>query len=201
MKNKYRTLIISSWAVYFIYLIIKLLGGRYFELECENEKFIIFCNWLDNDGQWLTYIIYPIMYMFSNSLVVLSQLQIKIKSKLSIGIFLSTLTCGVIKQFIYLNPIISILTDLTILIGLPFYILIFILKEKITKVRVAIMFISIIAMLVYQSVSLILKSLVVSDTLGNNSLVAFILSIDYYIMLVLHYLYMLKERKGVNQNG
>ncbi len=170
-------------------------------MECENEKFIIFCNWLDNDGQWLTYIIYPIMYMFSNSLVVLSQLQIKIKSKLSIGIFLSTLTCGVIKQFIYLNPIISVLIDLTILIGLPFYILIFILKEKITKRRVAIIFISIIAMLVYQSVSLILKSLVVSNTLGNNSLVAFILSIDYYIMLVLHYLYMLKERKGVNQNG
>ncbi len=201
MENKYRTLIISSWVVYFIYLIIKLLGGKYFELACENEKFIIFCNWLDNDGRWLTYIIYPIMYMVSNSLVVLSQLQIRIKNKLSIGVFLSTLTCGIIKQFIYSNSIISVLLDLIILIGLPFYILIFVLKEKITKKRVVIIFVSIIAMLVYQSVSLILKSLAVSDTLGNNSLVAFILSIDYYIMLVLHYLYMLNERKEVNQNG
>ena len=138
------------------------------------------------------------MYMISNSLVVLSQLQIRIKSKLSIGIFLSTLTCGIIKQFIYSNSIISVLLDLIILIGLPFYILIFVLKEKITKKRVVIIFVSIIAMLVYQSVSLILKSLAVSDTLGNNSLIALILSIDYYIMLVLHYLYMLNERKEVN---
>ena len=44
-----RTVLIIMWSILGVYLIIKLLGGNWFEIACQNERFIKFCDWLDNN--------------------------------------------------------------------------------------------------------------------------------------------------------
>ena len=48
MKDKYKTLITACWIVLICCFIVKLLGGNWFEIACNNEKFIAFCNTYKN---------------------------------------------------------------------------------------------------------------------------------------------------------
>ena len=66
LKN-FKTLIITSWVVLIACFLIKILGGNWFELAVENEKFILFCNFIDNTPDvkiLLTAVIYCVSTYF-----------------------------------------------------------------------------------------------------------------------------------------
>ena len=62
-----RTVLIILWSTLVVYLIIKLLGGNWFEIVCENERFISVCEYMDNHfvaKVIITFITSTILYSF-----------------------------------------------------------------------------------------------------------------------------------------
>ena len=192
-KNMTKTLIISCWSVLFIYFIIKLLGGNYFEIECTNPHFIDFCNWLDTDGNWLTYIIYPLLYTAQGTLITLAIVKQRIKSKSALIIVVSSLVVGIIKQFINFFAL-----DFIILVILPIIIIIFVLKQKFNGRCILRIILANVSVIMFQLISQITKNIGLKE-LGDNSLIALISSIDYYLMICLYYLY--SNRKEMTKNN
>ena len=59
--------IILCWILLIICFIIKLCGGNYFNIMCNNENFIRFCNFIENSI--IKYIIYLFSFIFSSYLL------------------------------------------------------------------------------------------------------------------------------------
>ena len=56
-KEKYiKRVIIVCWVALAICFVIKLFGGNFFQIICENETFIAICEFCDNNW-WASYII------------------------------------------------------------------------------------------------------------------------------------------------
>lgn len=177
MKDSYKVLIRSCWALLLVCFTIKVLGGNIFEVACENESFIKLCNWLDR--HWFKYIITSLIYIIPCYLPYLCMVNKKIGQDL--WIILLILPCSPLKVFF---PIIGMVLDTVILILIP----LLLCKFKNWK---RVIFNCIIT-LSFQLISLITKN--IGYYMENNSLlISIILSIDYYIMIILYYLYCRKE--------
>lgn len=186
MKDKYKTLIISCWVVLLCCFVVKLLGGNFFEIVCENEKFIRFCKFID--GNILKYVISFIMYMTSTYIYLLAIVRNEISNnKKIIGAVVLALL-WFIKLLVYNIPIIAMLLEFGVIIGLPI-----ILNKKYWKMSL----IGCGLNLLFQFISLITKN-VKLDYVDETMFIAIIFNIDYYIMIILFYLYRTKE---YNENG
>ena len=186
MKDKYKTLIISCWVVLLCCFVVKLLGGNFFEIVCENEKFIKFCKFID--GNILKYVISFIMYIVSTYIYLLSIVRNEISNnKKIIGAVVLALL-WFIKLLVYNIPIIAMLLEFGVIIGLPI-----ILNKKYWKMSL----IGCVLNLLFQFISLITKN-VKLDYVDETMFIAIIFNIDYYIMIILFYLYRTKE---YNENG
>ena len=186
MKDKYKTLIISCWVVLLCCFVVKLLGGNFFEIVCENEKFIRFCEFVD--GNILKYVISFIMYIVSTYIYLLSIVRNEISNnKKIIGAVVLALL-WFIKLLVYNIPIIAMLLEFGVIIGLPI-----ILNKKYWKMSL----IGCVLNLLFQFISLITKN-VKLDYVDETMFIAIIFNIDYYIMIILFYLYRTKE---YNENG
>ena len=186
MKDKYKTLIISCWVVLLCCFIIKLLGGNFFEIVCENEKFIRFCKFID--GNILKYVISFIMYMVSTYIYLLSIVRNEISNNKKIIGAVVLAELWFIKLLVYDVPIIAMLLEFGVIIGLPI-----ILNKKYWKMSL----IGCGLNLLFQFISLITKN-VKLDYVDETMFIAIIFNIDYYIMIILFYLYRTKE---YNENG
>lgn len=194
-KQKYETLIISCWVVLIACFLIKIFGGNWFEIICENQNFINACEWLDNN-LIVRAIIYAIFYFASSSLIMLSQLKYTITEKKALPIILSILGLSIIRQ-LYESREVDLIMDLVILIGIP--LIIKIIENKAIKLNDVLRIIcGVVLVFVFQLVSQIVKDVNIVYV-DEYSLVFFILNIDYYIMIALYYLY--SNRKEVKKDG
>lgn len=186
MKDKYKTLITACWIVLICCFIVKLLGGNWFEIACNNDKFIAFCN-LFKVGTIQYYILTGITSLVANSLVLMSMLKEKYSNnKLTLIICISLVISHIVRCLIdkYLNlQILITIIDLFVYIGLP--LIININKWKRIIIGFALMFI-------FQLISLVVKNLGIKN-IDDNVLASLIFMIDYYIMLLLYYLYSTRE--------
>lgn len=175
--------IILCWFLLFVCFIIKIFCGNFFNIVCNNERFIKICNYIDNT--WLYYIVGYINYIVAGYIYTFAIIG-KINNKYYI--FISLTLCYLIK-FISLK--ISAITD----IFLYFFILCFILC-KINKLNNKNSFIRCLlgAFLVniFQLISLFVKNVAIFKIMNNDSLIQLIFSIDYYIMLFLYLFYSLQ---------
>lgn len=48
-KKVLRTAIVTAWAMLLFSFIFKLCGSKAFEIVAVNERFVVICDWLDND--------------------------------------------------------------------------------------------------------------------------------------------------------
>ena len=186
MKDKYKTLIISCWAVLLCCFVVKLLGGNFFEIVCENEKFIRFCKFID--GNILKYVISFIMYMASAFIYMLAVVRNKISNKRKIIAFVLYISLWAIKLIAYNLPIIATIVEFIGVIGIP------ILMNK-TYWKMSLIGCGL--NLLFQFISLITKN-VELNYVDETMFIAIIFNIDYYIMIILFYLYRTKE---YNENG
>ena len=186
MKDKYKTLIISCWVVLLCCFIVKLLGGNFFEIVCENEKFIRFCKFID--GNILKYVISFIMYMTSAFIYMLAVVRNKISNKRKIIAFVLYISLWTIKLIAYNLPIIATIVEFIGVIGIP------ILMNK-TYWKMSLIGCGL--NLLFQFISLITKN-VELNYVDETMFIAIIFNIDYYIMIILFYLYRTKE---YNENG
>ena len=75
LKN-FRVLIITSWVVLIACFLIKILGGNWFEFAVENEKFVLFCEFMDNNPD-LRIITNAIIYCISTYIVLCAMVGVK----------------------------------------------------------------------------------------------------------------------------
>lgn len=174
MKNKYKTLIISCWIVLIACFLIKILGGNWFEIICNNENFINICDWIDSNIS--KYILMGVFYVASTYLICLCIYNKKIFTTLYLIPF--ALVVYLTKIFI---PILAVVLELFLLILLP------LILEKFKNWKRVILLFSLL--LLYQFISLITRNIGLTITRDLCTLEGLILQIDYYIMIALTYLY------------
>ena len=186
MKNKYKVLIISCWVLLVIAMILKLLGSDWFIATSDNKRFIKLCDYID-DHYVLQSIIYAIIGFISCNIYYMAVLQEKRITKKSLKWIIPVLIYSIAKAFlgIYMS-VVFVLLDFFMTIGLPI-----IIDKKSWKLAI----IGTILLWVFQLISLIAK-MNNYKMFDNNTLIDIILNIDYYIMLVLFYLYVISRKKN-----
>lgn len=180
MKNNYKVLIISCWSLLGICFLIKVLGGNWFELSTDNQKLINLCNWIDSNIS--KYFVMGTFYCLSMYLIYLSIMKLKIKRHLFM--IVSFISIFIIKIFF---PIIATILEFFALLGLP----IILSKGKFWKRAV----LGIVLMIGFQFISLVIRNIGVYLPDNTPTLISLLLQIDYYIMIVLYYLYSNQTRK------
>ena len=183
-NTTYGMLIIISWVVLLICLIIKLLGGNWFELGTNNEHFISFCNYVDNT-QWLKMLLACIICIGSVYIIECILLN---KSKLStkeLALYLPLIVISSISSWKF--QIVSLIAQMLYFIVLP------LIQTKYKWKRV--LFINIFVMLL-QVISILFRNIGNWNFNENNFMFQTLIQVDYYLMLILAYLYNFNEKEG-----
>ena len=186
-KNTYGMLITLSWILLIVCLIIKLFGGNWFELSSENIKFVEFCLYVDNN-LWLKMILACVIYLISGYFILSCILNKKLDKKLILIFFPLMILKSILNWYLSIIPFVL---DLFILIGLTT-----IINKNIKRSVLSYLFI-----LLLQILTLLTRNLSfgLSEFNFNNTFVEqFLFQIDYYIMIILWYLYTFK-RKEIKQ--
>lgn len=182
--------IILCWVLLAICFIVKIFGGNFFNIVCENKKFISVCDYVDRHI-WLQFIIGCISSYITYALFYLAICR-KLwfaKSELIFLIVSIPIFVGLrILANLHLIGLLSLFVNIIQYFIIPF----FIKRDKsllCSRWFIPYMVIGNVLNLVFQFVSLIIKNLSIFKLLTDNFLIAIIFSIDVFIMLVLYYLY------------
>lgn len=178
-SNTYGMLIVVSWIVLIICMIIKLFGGNWFELGTENDKFIKFCEYVDNT-MWLKMTLACLIYLISGYFIICIVLNEKVLKIKHILIFFPLMIFKSLMNWYY--PAISFPMDLLILFIIPL-----ILTRNWKRPLI-----TIILILLFQIISIIFRNISFNFNFDNTFLQQTIYQIDYYLMILLYYLYNFK---------
>lgn len=183
MKKKYETLIISCWIVLIICLLIKLLGGNYFEIACQNQTIINICNFIENS--FLYYVFCFILYFVGTIYYFKGVLkQTKLRGVYAY-IYIVVILLWIIKVLLDKSAFIPFFIELLVLIIVP------ILYDH-NKWWKYILYYALT--IVFQVITLITKNIGLK-IVDDNFLIGLFYSIDYYIMVILFYLYSTKNKR------
>lgn len=184
MKNKYETLIISCWVVLIICLLIKLLGGNYFQIVCQNQTIIKVCNYIENS--FLYYVFCFILYFFGTIFYFKAVLrQIKLRNKY-LCIYVVVVVLWLLKLLLNKYICLTFGIEMLCLICIPTIFN----RKKWWKYILCYML-----TIAFQVITLITKNIGLK-MVDTNFLIGIIYSIDYYIMIILFYLYATKSKRG-----
>ena len=182
-----RRVIIISWITLALCFVVKIFGGNFFEIMCENPNYKALCEYAETH-YWSKILIGFISSMLCQCLYLLSILQ---KYKLSIKELIITAIVVLLSCVfqIFISDL-SLITDIIMLVVLP---ICFLGKEYKKYWQVLIAFVLTFS---FQFISLVTKninSVKASDTL----FIGLIYMIDVYIMCFIYYLYrnFQKEKK------
>lgn len=195
MKAIKRTIFLC-WIMLIVCFIIKLFGGNWFEIMCDNEHFIYICNYID-ERLWLKYIIAFILYVPSTFLLMLSCCLLpKPNWKQTITILAFIV---VVWSTQFLSDIAKMVFEVVMFITLPTTTKI--MGAEKTDLKTAIKsswhlgVIGCALDLLFQVISLITRNIGIKIT-DTSTLITLILMIDYYIMIAIYFLYVtLKSKK------
>lgn len=189
-----KIIIYIQWLFLIIYSIIKLFGGNYFEIVCENDSFINACQFIDNH-LWSKIIVcsitsYVMFYFFY--LAILGQ---KSFSKKQLMLFIILIPVESTLKLVT-NQFVSLICDIIVCFVIPF-IMMKLNDNKITKKWILLYFLlGNIFNLLFQIISAFTKNIGV-NIMDESTLITLIYSIDMFIMLSLYYSYsnLLNNRK------
>lgn len=183
MKNNYKVLIISCWSLLGVCCVLKLLGLDIFLVGSDNERFITLCNYIDNS--FIKYFVYFVFNIVTSSIYYMAVLKEK---KPNLKWLIPYMIYAILKLVFNQYDIVFNILDFIIVPLLP------IIINKKYWLRAII---GLGLMLGFQAISLIIK-LDHFTMFDNNTLMGVLLSIDYIIMLMLYWLYSIREKKGGN---
>lgn len=166
---------------------VKVFGGNFFNIICENDSFVKICEWLDRSE--LYYVISYLFYII-NCMIIVFAITSKYRfsfNQTSLMIIAITI-CWVVK---YKNLTIGMILDILIVeFIVPFIIL---LRQKYHKKEVIYrLIIGCVLINLFQLISIFVRNLGIFKILNENTLISLIMQIDYYIMLILYLLYSIK---------
>lgn len=193
-----RTVLIIMWSILGVYLIIKLLGGNWFEIVCKNERFISVCEFLDKNfvpRYFLATIVSLILHWFLY-LAILRQWTFTKKQFIAYIIFvpLQNLVKTIFMNITWISLLITIIDELL------FPCLLYVIeKNKITwKFLLLNVLLTAVFDLAFQVISALVKNLGVK-ILDSNMVIDLIFSIDVFIMEALYYFYCNKIKMERNK--
>ena len=184
-----KRMIILCWIVLGICFVVKLFGGNFFNIMCKDERFISFCDYIQNSFWY--YIVSFIFYCLNTILIWLAMARCIMLYKrdlfISIIIILLLYIIQVISQ-LYINALlISFVFTIIRYIILP----LFIFKLKLKNILIVC-----ILDIATQFITLIIKDLSIVKVISDDVLISLIFMIDHYIMTILIYLYSYKTNKN-----
>lgn len=177
------------WALLAIYFIVKIFGGNFFNIVCNNEKFVEFCSYVDNH-LWTKIIVGLFSSTITMSFYLLAIAKRRRFDTKEFVIFIVIIAICVSTRLLldYTNEYIDKFVSWTIDI-FQFFILPFLIKHNILKEwYVRRIFIAFVLNLLFQVISMITKNISLGF-ITSDFLTAIIAIIDLYIMLCLYYLY------------
>lgn len=185
----FKRMIILCWVVLGLCFIVKLFGGNFFNIVCQDERFIKFCNYIQNSFWY--YIVSFVFYCLNTILIWLAMFRCLMFNKKSLFIaiiIIAIIYCLQVLCQIYFN---SLLVSFVFTILRYIIIPICLFKFKIKNVII----ISILDVCT-QFITIIIKDLSIIKVLDENVLISLIFMIDYYIMTILIYLYSYYTKKN-----
>lgn len=190
-----RRAIILCWAMLIVCFVIKLLGGNWFEIAVNNEHFVRLCEAIDNNNILLYGISY-FVYIVSANWIIASCSLLPIPKTYEM---VTNVVCfSFVWSMQFVSNIVKIIVEIVAVIVLP--IVFNVLRHRDTPARQIFKktwFYGIIGytfIFLFQAISLITRNIGIKFT-DDSTLVTFVLLIDYYIMIALYYLYVLRLRK------
>lgn len=180
--------IILCWVLLAVCFVVKIFGGNFFNIICENERFIKVCTYIENTFWY--YVISFISNCLGTLLLWLSMArQIRFSKKdfiisLTIILILYIIQCVLIQFNALLS---SMLISVLKFVILPLFVFRFNWKQ--------VLLVSLCDVL-FQFMTLTIKSLSLVKVLSENVLISLIFMIDYYIMLTLCFLYFYYTNKN-----
>lgn len=188
MKNPLKVLIISCWSILLVMVCLKPLLSDQLLAGTNNQTFINVCEYIET-SIWLSLPIYLLVNVTTTSLYFMAVFQWrKINWKFTIFLIIYT----TLKVFLYNATwqIVFFIFDIILMVVYP------ILKDKTLWRRALLGF---VLNFTFQIISQFLK-LDNAKYFDKYLVTGIITSIDYYIMLILYYLYSIR-RKEVPYNG
>lgn len=183
-NNTYGMLITVSWIALIVCLVIKIFGGNWFELWWNNDKFIAFCSYVDNH-KYLKMTVSTIVALITTYpiyCVILNDNKPKLKVILILMLSL-TLKCIIGWYF----PSIGFILDVLILLGLM---TIFNKNFKRNVICFGII-------CIFQIITIVTRSLSFNFNETVTTIQGILYQVDYYLMILLFYLYNFKNRKAI----
>jgi hypothetical protein len=176
-----RNTIIVFWLLLFSCFIIKIFGGNLFEIAIESERVIKMCNFIDK-YPIIHYGLNYISYLFVMTMLTKSLINFKVKKYhkyIWILIFL------IINSLRFINVYLGMALDIIYLIMASYIYNHMIYKGVIGNISIV----------VFQIISVFTRNLGI-DVVVTSSLIELILCVDYYIMIILYYLYSRVRKEG-----
>ena len=176
-----KRMIILCWVILAVCFVVKIFGGNFFNIVVNNERFISICNFIENT---FLYYVVGFLFYYANGLFILlamkRELTLTNKELLLYSIF-TIILFAIQYTFQYIGFLeISIIITIIRCVIIPMLIF----KVKIKDVIVINIF-----DIVFQLTSSFVKNVHISNTILESVLVGSIFLIDYYIMILLLYLY------------
>ena len=191
MKNKYKVLIITCWILLILAVIAKLFGADWFIAQTDNQRFMDICNYIQNSFWY--YIVSIIVNVTTSSIYYMAVLKEEKLTIKSLKWLIPLIIYAVIKSIFHTNHTLFVILDIVLMIGLP----ILIAPKRFIWILLGFGLVT-----AFQFISVLLKR-DNYNVFGDIVLVSLIISIDYYIMLILYWLYSINmnlkfKEKGVN---
>ena len=181
-----KTMIILCWVILGVCFAVKLFGGNFFEIVCNNRRFIKVCKWIDSKI-FVFYLLQAIVYTIGTSIYLFGASKNVLSKKHKLIVIIISLLVYIIKRILlFYNQYVSMIIESLFLMTLPI-----LFGTKWWK-SILLSFIT----YGFTLISVFVRNMghIVAP---DYSLIGLILLIDYYIMIILFWLYseQLKRRK------
>lgn len=182
--------IILCWVLLAICFAIKIFGGNFFEIVCTNEKFIKVCEFINNS--WIYSLLAYISFTSTSLLLLLIVRENKKFFTRNTLIFWLVVSIYWIFKLLVELEIIKLSVTVMSFIDYPIlWLLLFLFTKKPLKSIFAV-----VLMILFTFISVFVKNIGLTNKITDSALITLIFMIDYYIMLILTFLYSKKRRKS-----
>lgn len=180
--------IIICWILLGICFIVKLLGGDYFAIACENERFIKICLFCD---KYYISVVFRMLSFISSSFLIMKCVDYNTSKPKTLLFIFMCFIYWCFKHLVEVDIIDISLVANNILDFVILYALIFFVIDKEQRETKIILkpLIAVSLLFLFSIISAFVKNIGIKGKITNSFFEGFIFMIDYYIMLVLTFLY------------
>ena len=181
----FRRAIHICWVVLAVCLIVKMFGGNYFCIVCDNARVVAFATWIDK--HFISkYLLGLLSSGISYTFYYLAIMRRKwFTAKQAIFVYTEIAVIVALRILFQSYALICVAFD-----GLQFFVVPLVLcRKEFPRWVVPRIIVGFILTALFQALSMFIKNLSFHCFISNNTLICAIYMIDVYIMLCLYYMY------------